>query len=105
MSLNNSAGARYIVSSMSKSVAAVAEDRLLLASRTEALLRSGKKEKKKVSLMSVSSSFATPDTTFGAAHRMDDFEDESLESDAQVLHLNFAFFGKCRKENARLLEK
>ena len=29
--------------------------------------------------MSVSS-FGTPDTTFGTAHRMDDFEDESLES-------------------------
>ena len=81
MSLNNSAGARYVVSSMSKSVA-VAEERLF-ASRTEALLNSGKKkkEKKKEPLMSVSSSFGTPDTTFSTAHRMDDFEDESLESD------------------------
>ena len=78
---------RYLVSSMTKSVAAV--DERLFTSRTEELLSSSKKTKQSARgrsvAMSVSSAeFATPDTTFGgsgvAAQRLDDFEDESLES-------------------------
>ena len=73
---------RYLVSSMTKSAAAAVDERLF-TSRTEELLSSSKKTSKKRSIaMSVSTAdFATPDTTFGvAAQRIEDFEDESLES-------------------------